>query len=171
MDMRNQERRNFRVDLRRVDGYQFASQASEDGRRHGEPYASDEPDPIGTAAAPATPALLGSAIGHCLSASLLEALRHAHLPVQDFRTEVMAVVAPNAAGLPRIDHIDVVLRPQLGERSRRAQRCEELFEKHCTVTSSVRDGIDVRVRVDWEYAETASSSAGAQEYQAAQVRG
>jgi organic hydroperoxide reductase OsmC/OhrA len=171
MDMRNQELRNFRVDLRRVDGYRFASQASEDGRRHGESYASDEPDPIGAAGAPATPALLGSAIGHCLSASLLEALRHAHLPVEDFHTEVTAVVAPNAAGLPRIDHVDVVLRPRLGERSGRATRCEDVFEKHCTVTSSVRDGIDVRVRVDWEYAETTSSPPGAQEKQAAPVRG
>jgi organic hydroperoxide reductase OsmC/OhrA len=152
MDMRNQEHRAFRVDLRHVGGYTFQSQASEDGRPHGEPYLSDEPDPVGDAAAPATPALLGSAIAHCLSASLLETLRHAHLPVQDFRTEVTAVVAPNPAGLPRIDHVDVVLRPVLAERSGRTRRCAEVFERHCTVTSSVRDGIDIRARVEWEYA-------------------
>ncbi|GAA1028672.1 hypothetical protein GCM10009557_14570 [Virgisporangium ochraceum] len=154
MEMRNQDRRYFRVDLHHQDRYRFRSQASEDGRQHGESYLSDEPDPVGEAAAPATPALLGSAIAHCLSASLLETLRHAHLPVDDFRSEVVAVVAPNSQGLPRIDHVDVVLRPVLMERSGRTRRCEEVFEKHCTVTSSVRDGIDVRVRVEWEYTDT-----------------
>lgn len=155
MDMRGQDHRYFRVDLHHIDEYQFVSQASEDGRHHGDPFASDEPDPVGGAAAPATPALLGSAIGHCLSASLLETLRRSHLPVEDFHTEVTAVVAPNTAGLPRIDHVDVVLRPVLSRVSARTQRCEEVFEKHCTVTSSVREGIDVRVRVDWRFREDA----------------
>jgi organic hydroperoxide reductase OsmC/OhrA len=158
MDMRSQDRRHFRVDLDRVTGYRFLSQASEDGRPHGDPYPSDEPDPIGEASAPATPALLGSAIGHCLSASLAETLRHAHLPVEDFQTEVTAVVAPNDEGLPRIDHVDVVLRPTLGERSGRTRRCAEVFEQHCTVTSSVREGIDIRVRVEWQYADEQPAS-------------
>lgn len=158
MEMRNQDRRYFRVELDHQDRFRFRSQASEDGRLHGNPYLSDEPDPVGEAAAPATPALLGSAIAHCLSASLLETLRHAHLPVDDFRSEVVAVVAPNPQGLPRIDHVDVVLRPVLTEHSGRTRRCEEVFEKHCTVTSSVRDGIDVRVRVEWEYTDAATPS-------------
>jgi uncharacterized OsmC-like protein len=149
--MRGQDNRNFRVSLQHVDGFRFVSQASEDGRRHGEMFASDEPDPVGEASAPATPALLGAAVGHCLSASLLETLRHAHLPVRDLQTDVTAVVAPNEAGLPRIDHVDVVLRPVLDEPSGRTRRCAEVFERHCTVTASVRDGIDIRVKVDWQY--------------------
>jgi organic hydroperoxide reductase OsmC/OhrA len=158
MDMRSQDRRYFRVDLQHQDRYRFLSQASEDDRLHGDPYASDEPDPVGEASAPATPALLGSAIAHCLSASLLETLRHAHLPVETFSSEVVAVVAPNQEGLPRIDHVDVVLRPVLTEHSGRTRRCEEVFEKHCTVTSSVREGVDVRVRVEWEYADAEAPS-------------
>lgn len=152
MDMRNQAERTFRVDLRHLDGYRFESRASEDGRAHGDPFASDEPDPVGGASAPATPALLGAAVGHCLSASLLESLRHAHVAVSDCTTEVTAVVRPNAAGLPRIDHVDVVLRPVIDGDTARTRRCEDVFERHCTVTSSVRAGIDVRVRVDWAVA-------------------
>jgi organic hydroperoxide reductase OsmC/OhrA len=154
MDMRSQEQRRFRVDLRHDGGYRFVSQASEDGRAHGAAYPSDEPDPVGQASAPATPALLGSALAHCLSASLLETLRHAHLAVHEFTSEATAVVRPNAQGLPRIDHVDVVLRPVLAGPAPRTRRCEDVFEQHCTVTSSVRDGIDVRVRVDWCYAES-----------------
>ena len=147
--MRKQAERAFRVDLRHRDGYRFESQASEDGRPHGGPFDSDEPDPIGAASAPATPALLGAAIGHCLSASLLESLRHAHVALADCTTEVTAVVRPNSAGLPRIDHVDVVLRPVIQGDSARTRRCQDVFERHCTVTSSVRTGIDVRVTVDW----------------------
>jgi len=152
VDMRSQRSRAFRVDLTHDTGYQFLSQASEDGRLHGTPYRSDEPDPVGAAAAPATPALLGSAVAHCLSASLLEALRHAHVSVEGCQTEVTSVVMPNAEGLPRIDHVDVIIRPLLAAPSARTRRCEEVFERHCTVTSSVRQGIDVRVRVDWRVA-------------------
>lgn len=154
MDMRQQPYRHFQVDLTHVGDYRFASQASEDGRPHGDVFFSDEPDPVGDASAPATPALLGAAVAHCLSASLLEALRHAHLDVHGFTTEVVSVVAPNSEGLPRIDHIDVVIRPELDEVAGRARRCADVFERHCTVTSSVRQGIDVRVRVDWQASAT-----------------
>lgn len=150
MHMKGQDERHFVVQLRHDGGYRYISQASEDGRLHGEPYASDEPDPVGEASGPATPALLGSAIGHCLSAALLEALRHARLEVLDFETEAVAVVKPNAEGLPRIDRVDVKIRPRLAEASSRMKRCEERFEKHCTVTSSVKRGIEVNVDVEWQ---------------------
>lgn len=157
MDMKNQDSRHFRVDLQHVEGFQFRSQASEDGRNHGAPYLSDEADPVGAAGAPATPALLGSAIGHCLSASLLETLRHARIPIDDMRTEVTAVVKRNADGKPRIDHMEVVVRPTLQAPSSRVGRCEETFQKQCTITSSVRQGIDVQVRVEWDYRDPTSA--------------
>jgi organic hydroperoxide reductase OsmC/OhrA len=150
MDLRNQECRKFRLDLEHVDGYRFAGQASEDGRPHGELFYSDEPDPVGEASAPATPALLAAAVGHCLSASLLEVLRHAHLEVESLSTQVVSVVRANSDGLPRIDHVDVVIRPVLAAFGPRARRCEEVFEQYCTVSSSVRQGVDIRVRVDWD---------------------
>lgn len=150
MDLRSQDSRTFRTDLEHLGGYRFAGRASEEGIPHGEVFFSDEPDPVGAASAPATPSLLGAAVGHCLSASLLEALRHAHLPVTALTTEVVSVVRPNADGLPRIDHVDVIIRPVLDTFAPRARRCEEIFEQHCTVTSSVRQGVDIRVRVDWD---------------------
>ena len=153
MDMRGQDERHFAVKLTHLDGYRFSSQASEDGRAHGAPFVSDEPDPVGEASAPATPALLGAALGHCLSAALLEALRKARLPVLGEETEAVVVVRPNAEGLPRIDHVDVVIRPLLAAPETRMQRCADVFEKHCTVTSSVKDGLDVRVSVDFRFAQ------------------
>lgn len=154
--MRGQAERRFA--LEHADHYRFVSQASEDGRLHGEAYASDEPDPVGEASGPSTPALLASALGHCLSASLLEALRHAHLEIRGWETEAVAVVAPNPAGLPRIDHVDVTIRPLLAQANPRMDRCAEVFERHCTVTSSVRQGIDVRVNVEWRIDQPAEAA-------------
>lgn len=162
MDMRGQRERRFHVHLKNVGRYLFESQATEDGRPHGVPFLSDEPDPVGGAAAPATPALLGAAVGHCLSASLVQTLRHAHVPVDGLDTDVTCAVVLNGEGLPRIDHVEVVIRPTLPAMAARARRCAELFEQHCTVTSSVREGIDVRVRVDWQVSPQQGTQAHAE---------
>jgi organic hydroperoxide reductase OsmC/OhrA len=160
MHMRDQEERRFAVNIKHDKNYQFVSQASEDGVLHGEPFRSDEPDPVGDNAGPATPSLLGAALGHCLSASLLETMRRSRLDVRSLETEAVAVVKLGEEGLPRIDHVDIVLRPVLGERSPRAQRAEEVFQNHCTVTCSARKGIDVRVSVEWAFEqERADASA------------
>ncbi len=169
MHMKGQPERDFAVNLKYEGGYRFSSQASEDGRLHGDPYASDEPDPVGEASGPATPALLGSAVTHCLSASLLEALRHAHVEVLDFEAEAVAIVKPNEEGNPRIDHIDVTLRPRLAQSNPRINRCAEVFENYCTVTSSVKRGIDVRVGVDWQIDQTDEMPADAVPNKAAQA--
>lgn len=157
MHMRGQKERHFRVTLRHAGNYRFDSQAHEDGRLHGKSYPSDEPDPVGEASGPSTPALLGSAVGHCLSAALLESLRHARVEIEGIETEVDAVVHLGDEGLPRIARLEVVLRPKVQDTGARAQRCAEVFEKHCTVSSSVKQGIDVRVRVDWAPANQGDS--------------
>jgi organic hydroperoxide reductase OsmC/OhrA len=150
MHMRNQEERRFAVRLNHTDGYQFRSQASEDGVLHGDAYFSDEPDPVGAASAPATPALLASALGHCLSASLLEALKHSDVELLDVETEAVAVVALGASGLPRIREVDVTIRPHVAAPHQSGmQSCENEFQNHCTVTCSVRQGIQVNVDVEW----------------------
>jgi uncharacterized OsmC-like protein len=150
MDMRGQSERRFAVRLTHRGRYRFRSQASEDGVLHGQEFVSDEPDPVGENSGPSTPALLASALGHCLSASLLEALRHAHLNVRGCETDAVAIVRPNDEGNPRIDHVDVTIRPRLAESSPRMQRCADVFENHCTVTQSVRRGVDVRVQVEYQ---------------------
>jgi len=150
MDMRDQPERRFAVHLEHQGRYRFMSQASEEGVPHGAPYASDEPEPVGENSGPSTPALLGSALGHCLSAALLEALRHAHVEVENCETDAVAVVRPNESGLPRIDHVDIRIRPRIAEHSPRADRCADVFQNHCTVTQSVKRGIDVRVQVEFE---------------------
>jgi uncharacterized OsmC-like protein len=153
MHMRDQPERRFDVHLRHLDRYQFETQASEDRKPHGRPYISDEPDPVGDNAGPATPALLATAVGHCLSASLLETGRKARLAIAGIETRATAVVVPNEEGNPRIKRIEVNMYPELREDNPRRQQCEDVFQNYCTVSSSLKPAIDIQVAVHWRVAE------------------
>lgn len=149
MEMKGQPERLFDVRLTHLHNYQFQNQASEENRPQGTSFLSDEPDPVGDNAGPPTPALLASAVGHCLSASLLETCRKARVPILSMETHARAVVRPNEEGYPRIARINVTLEPHLAEDHPRRERCEEIFQKYCTVSSSLKPAIDIQVRVQW----------------------
>jgi uncharacterized OsmC-like protein len=49
----------------------------------------------------------------------------------------------------RIGKITITIDPEIEETEReKARRCLELFEDYCIVTQSVRDGIDIEVKVN-----------------------
>jgi len=149
MHMRNQAERHFGVHIDFVEGFKFSSQAFEGELLHGATVLTDEPDPVGSNAGPSTPAMLAMAVGHCLSASLVETLRHAGIHVKELRTEAVSVVAPNAEGLPRIKQINVSIRPVVDKESGNIKRCIDVFEKYCTVCQSIRPAIAVHVEVPY----------------------
>jgi uncharacterized OsmC-like protein len=149
MHMRNQAERHFGAHIEFVEGFKFKSQAYEGDVAHGAPVLTDEPDPVGSNAGPSTPSMLAMAVGHCLSASLVETLRHAGIYVKALTTEAIAVVTPNAEGNPRIKQINVTIRPVLDKASGNIQRCIDVFENYCTVCQSIRPAIPVHVDVPY----------------------
>ena len=149
MHMRNQAERHFGARIEFIEGFKFKSQAFEGDNAHGAPVISDEPDPIGTNAGPSTPSMLAMAVGHCLSASLVETLRHAGIHVKTLTTEAVAVVMPNEDGNPRIKEINVSIRPVLDKESGNIKRCIDVFENYCTVCQSIRAAIPVHVEVPY----------------------
>jgi uncharacterized OsmC-like protein len=150
MHMRDQAERHFGASIRFVEGFRFESQAHEGEVRHGAVVVTDEPDPVGTNAGPSTPSMLAMAVGHCLSASLVETLRYAGIAPLSMHTEAIAVVAPNDEGLPRIRRIEVRIVPVLERASGNIQRCIDVFERYCTVCQSIRPAIPVQVDVPYE---------------------
>lgn len=150
MHMRNQPERHFGARLEFVEGFTFKSQAFEGDVAHGSTVITDEPDPVGRNAGPSTPSMLAMAVGHCLSASLVETLRHAGIYVRALTTEAIAVVAPNAEGNPRIQKMNVTIRPVLDKESGNIRRCIDVFENYCTVCQSIRPAIPVHVDVPYE---------------------
>lgn len=149
MHMRNQAERHFGARIEFIEGFKFESQAFGGDNLHGASVISDEPDPIGTNAGPSTPSMLAIAVGHCLSASLVETLRHAGIHVKTLTTEAVAVVMPNEDGNPRIKQINVSIRPVLDKDSGNIKRCIDVFENYCTVCQSIRPAIPVHVEVPY----------------------
>lgn len=108
----------------------------------------DEQPPLGQGRGPNPARMLLTGIAHCLSASLLFALRkHGNRPGR-LRAEISASVVRNAEGRWRIPRVSAELfLPEGNERYQHLDRVLEQFEDFCIVTQSVRQGITVDVSV------------------------
>lgn len=108
----------------------------------------DEPPPLGKASGPSPSQLLASAVGNCLSDSLLFALRKFKQKPEPIHTEVEATIDRNAENRLRV--LGIVVRLNVGvpgETLEHLDRVLAQFEEFCTVTQSVRQGIPVTVSV------------------------
>ena len=144
----------LRVDVEQRDRFRF-DVVFDDERWS--PIVVDEPEPLGGNAGPNAARLLAAAVGNCLAASLFLCMDKARVPVADLRARVEGVIQRNENGRFRIDSLDVTVVPTLeGDEeneggSPRMARCIDIFEDFCIVTQSVRDGIEVDVRVEPEW--------------------
>jgi uncharacterized OsmC-like protein len=141
------EARGVEVALELEEGYRFRTRFGP-----GMPeLLVDEPVPLGEGRGPNASAMLATAVGHCLSASLLYCLRRARVDVGACRTRARAEIGRNERRRLRVTGLDVTLHVGIGSGARaRAERCLELFEDFCVVTESVRQGVPVVVHVELE---------------------
>ena len=112
------------------------------------PLRTDESPPLGQGQGPTPVQLLASAVGTCLSASLLFALRKFKQAPEPLRCEVEAQLGRNADKRLRVQALRATLT--LGVPAAdlaHLERALEQFEDYCTVTQSVRQGIPVEVSV------------------------
>jgi len=108
----------------------------------------DEPPPLGRDLGPSPARVLAAAIGDCLSASLLFCARKARVELGPIHTDVKVQIVRTENKRLRVGRVEVIIDPNLPEAEReKARRCLDLFEDFCTVTQSVRAGIDVAVTV------------------------
>jgi len=133
---------SFSVQMRLLSGFKFEIDFGGSGH-----IFSDEPPPLGEGEGPNPSMLLGAAVANCLAASLLFAVRK-------FKEDPGQVSARVKGSLERQDGrwrickldvelnlgVDAALIPHL-------ERALNQFESFCVVTQSVRQGIDVSVKV------------------------
>ena len=135
----------FAVTLTLQQGYQFEAAFEDTAVPH---LLVDEQPPLGDGVGPSPTRVLATAVGHCLSASLLFCLRKARIEPLDLKTTVQGSLVRNERGRLRIGELRVTLDPTFKLEDReRIGRCLEIFEDYCIVTASVRRGIDVNVQV------------------------
>lgn len=101
--------------------------------------------------------LLGLAILGCLSASFIFCLKKRKFKVDDFSAEAEVIISRNEKEFLRVKNIDVNIKPNITDPDalKRAKQCLKsakdgvsFFEQYCTVTQSIRSGIDVNVNID-----------------------
>ena len=108
----------------------------------------DEPPPLGGGRGPGPAQLLVAAVANCLSDSLLFALRKFGQVGEPLVTDATGTLGRNEHGRMRVQRIDVQIR--LGTQAEGMQHLDRVlgqFEEFCTVTQSVRAGIDVTVEI------------------------
>ncbi len=140
------EEKPLEVTLELQGGYRFLVDFHQDGVP---PLLVDEPPPLGEGAGPGASRVLLAAIANCLSASALYCLRKARIEVKAMHAHASASLTRNDQGRLRIGQVRARLEPVVAAGDEpRMRRCLELFEDFCTVTQSVRGGIDVEVQVE-----------------------
>jgi uncharacterized OsmC-like protein len=109
---------------------------------------TDEPAPLGAGAGPNPSALLLAGVANCLSASLLFALRKFRNDPGPIRAEIVARRERNAEGRWRIPRAEVAIH--LSDKAADLEHFDRVlaqFEEFCIVTQSVREGVQVDVRI------------------------
>ncbi len=107
---------------------------------------TDEPAPLGSGEGPNPARLLGAAVGNCLCASLLFALRKQKDNPAGISAEVEGSLE-RQEGLWRIANLKVQLKIDNASTLPHLSQALEQFENFCIVTQSVRQGIAVDVTV------------------------
>jgi organic hydroperoxide reductase OsmC/OhrA len=139
------EEKGFSVDMELLEGFKFSLDFHLEGVDR---LIMDEPPPLGKGGGPNASLMLASAIGNCLSASLLFCLQRSRVQVFGLKTSVTGLMARNPKGRWRIKEITVDIEPKIPvEDSKQLERCTQIFEDFCIVTESVRQGIPVKVNV------------------------
>lgn len=132
------------VQLNQVRDYQFDI----DFGPAGPALRADEPPPLGQGLGPSPVQLLASAVGNCLSASLLFALRKFKQAPEPLSCSVQAEVGRNAEGRMRV--LALTARLRLGVPAASLEHLDRVlatFEGYCTVTQSVSPAVPVAVEV------------------------
>lgn len=134
----------FDITLEQKDGFLF--EVTFDHPDH-DPLFLDEPPPLGKNAAPNAARALAAAIGNCLSASLVFCVQKNGGHLTGIKTKVHVEIVRNEHKRLRIGRVGVTLVTPPGVDDAALQKCLPLFEDFCTVTASIRQGIDVDVAV------------------------
>lgn len=137
----------FSIQVEQIDGFEFKVRF--DKEQFAELHL-DEPPPLGKDSAPNAARILAAAIANCLSASLVFCMQRSGLKTEGLRTEAKVQIVRNEQRRLRIGKVDVVLHPKVAAGTEALVKCLPTFEDFCTVTQSIRHGIEVGVSVEPE---------------------
>ncbi len=134
------------IRIRHVEDYRFLVDF---GSSLGE-LAVDEAPPIGGGDGPSPEQLLLAGVANCLVASMTFALGKFRQDARGLSAEASCQIGRNAEGRLRIESVEVSML--LGAKAAELDRIDRVldqFERFCTVSESVKQGVPVLVKV-WD---------------------
>lgn len=132
---------SFSISMELVEGYVFKVDFGDFGN-----ILTDEAPPLGGGEGPNPSGLVAAAVGNCLCASLLFALRKFKDQPQSLSAQVSGQME-RQDGRWRIALINVTLQVDSPETLPHLEKALQQFEDFCIVTQSIRQGIPVSVTV------------------------
>lgn len=133
------------VRVTQAEGYRFVVSFPD---KDYDPIVGDEPAPLGQDAGPNPVRLLGAAIGNCLAASLTFCMSKKGVKMEHGVVgHVNLTLTRNEHKRLRIGAVRVTIEAPKGVPPDVLEACRATFEDFCTVTASVREGIDVSVEL------------------------
>jgi len=117
----------------------------------GDCYIDESGKPESEMVGPNAAHLLGMAILGCLTSSYVFCFSKKDLIVEDIKAEAIVTIFRNEKGFVRVKKIDVNINPKIDtpDMHKRAVQCQKMFQQYCTVTASIREGIEVNVNFDF----------------------
>jgi uncharacterized OsmC-like protein len=135
----------FKIELEHTKNLQFKAHFDSP---QGMTLVMDEPPGIGDNEGPNPARLLGTAVGDCLTASLLFCLQKSRVDVKSIKSHVEGRIVRNEKKRLRIGGIDVTITiDTAADDAAKLERCLGMFEDFCVVTATVRKGVPVKVTV------------------------
>ncbi|HKZ43326.1 MAG TPA: OsmC family protein [Candidatus Hodarchaeales archaeon] len=146
--MSKQTEHSFSIEVRKTGPMEFAAKFDKDF-----PILmfDEPPNSGGRDKFPNASRVLTAAIVNCLSASLTFCLTKTRIDLEGFSLIANAIctISRNEAGRLRIKNISVELHPKVSGNQenliKALERCREQFMEFCTVSASVKRGIDISV--------------------------
>lgn len=133
------------VRVTQAEGYRFVVSFPD---KDYEPIVGDEPAPLSQDAGPNPVRLLGAAIGNCLAASLTFCMSKKGVKLDHGVVgHVTLSLVRNEHKRLRVGAVKVAIEAPEGVPPDVLEACRSTFEDFCTVTASVRAGIDVSVEL------------------------
>jgi len=135
---------SFDLQLTQVNGYEFSIAFDKPFA----PLRTDEPPPLGHDAGPNPSRILAVAIANCLAASLVFCLQKKGERLTGVTASVHMEIVRNEQKRLRIGKVGVQINAPIAPDAAALTGCLAMFEDFCVVTQSVRDGIEVEVKVN-----------------------
>jgi uncharacterized OsmC-like protein len=143
-----EKEKEYSIKIKRIEGYKFEIDFNLD---KAEKVIVDEDPPQGKNEGGDPSRMLAASIAHCTMSSLLFCMEKSRGTVDEMGATAFISFGRDENKRLRITGIDLDIDVKVPDADKtKLQRCIPIFEDFCTVTQSVRKGIDIKTEIKFK---------------------